>query len=156
MNRIIKITGLLLIIINITSCSTNTVYEEYNKLERMNWQRFNNQVFEFVIEDIEKEYDIYLLVRHIPEIPYKTWLINYTLYTPSGDMRSNDLSLELYDHEGNKLSQCLGDLCDFKFLIRQGLKITEPGVVKFEIENKYSKVDMPGIIEVGLLVKESD
>lgn len=154
--RLIKYTFIVLMIFAFSGCSNNTVYESYNKFENLNWQRFDTQMFEFQVVDIAKEYDIYIAIRHIPEIPYQEFLLNYTFYTPSGDMRSNDITLELYDNENNKLSNCLGDLCDFVYPIRKGLKISEPGTIIVEIENKYPKVDMLGIIEVGLIVKESE
>lgn len=144
---------ILISIVLLSSCSSNTVFESFHKLDNLNWKRFDNQKFEFTIEETEVEYDVFINIRHIPEIPYKEMRINYTVYTPSGDMRSNNLTMDLYDNEGNKLSECLGDLCDFSYPIRKGLSFSEPGTVKFEIENKYPKVDMPGIIEIGLVVK---
>ncbi len=140
----------------LSGCSSNTVFESYHKFENLNWNRFNNQKFEFTVENIDVEYDVYLSIRHIPEIPYKEMRINYTIYTPLGDMRSNNLTMKLYDNEKNKLSKCLGDYCDFVYPIRKGLSFSEAGKVRIKIENKYTKVDMPGIMEVGLIVKKSE
>lgn len=153
--KAVQVFFILISVILLSSCSNNTVYESYNKFENLNWKRFNIQKFEFKVENIEIEYDVYLTIRHIPEIPYKEFKINYTFYTPSGDMRSNDIILDLYDNDKNKLSECLGDFCDFTFPIREGLTFSDAGTVKFEIENKYPKVDMPGIMEVGLIVKKA-
>lgn len=144
---------ILISIVLISGCSSNTVFESYHKFDNLNWKRFNNQKFEFNIENTEAEYDVFLSIRHIPEIPYKEMKINYTIYTSSGGMRSNNLTMDLYDNEKNKLSECLGDFCDFVYPIRKGLTFSEAGKVIIEIENKYPKVDMLGIMEVGLVVK---
>jgi gliding motility-associated lipoprotein GldH len=151
--KAVKLLSVLVSIFFLSSCSNNTVFESYHKFENLNWKRFDIQKFEFEVENIDAEYDVFLSIRHIPEIPYKEMLINYTIYTPSGDMRSNDLTMELYNNEGNKLSECLGDLCDFVYPIRTSMKFSELGTIKFEIENKYTRVDMPGIMEVGLIIK---
>ncbi len=135
-----------------SGCSSNTVFESYHKFDNLNWKRFDNQKFEFTVENTEVEYDVFLSIRHIPEIPYKEIRINYTVRTPSGDMRSNDLIMDLYEND-SKLSDCLGDFCDFVYPIRQGISFSEVGKVRIEIENKYPKMDMPGIMEVGLIVK---
>ncbi len=74
---------------------------------------------------------------------------------PSGEMRTADYSFKIKDKEGKILSECLGDYCDIKFLLRGGFRFSEPGIVKFEIENKMTKIETPGIIEVGLIIEKS-
>lgn len=139
------------------SCSGDkTVFEEYQKFEKLSWNRFNILSFNMPVTDISMAYDIYINVRHLPEIPNKSISINLTLYSPSGDMRSVDFAIALRDADGNPLSNCLGDYCDRLMLLRSDFKFHEPGEVRFEIENKYSKVDLPGILEIGLIVKEAE
>ncbi len=82
--------------------------------------------------------------------------INLTFYLPSDEMRTANYVFELVDEEGNKLSKCLGDFCDISFPVRKNFVFTEPGIVKFQIENKHTKTEMPGIMEVGLIVKRSE
>ena len=146
----------LTVITMLLSCTADqTVYEEYQKFENLSWNRFNRLEYDLQVEDLESAYDIFINIRHIPEVPYKEMVINFTLYTPSGDMRSVDYTLDFYDAEGLKLSECMGDLCDLLVPLRKGFRFYEAGKVKFEIENKFTKVDMPGIMEVGLIVKRS-
>ena len=154
MKIIVYISFLLLILFN--SCSDTTVFEEYHKFDNISWNRFNNQKFEVSIEDAEAEYDIFVVIRHLPEIPYKEIKINLTMHLPDGEMRTADHLFELEDSEGNRLSECLGDYCDISFPVRKGFTFSEPGVVHFEIENKYTKVEMLGIIEVGLIVTKAN
>ncbi len=144
------------LLILFAACNGDTkVFEEYHKFENLSWNRFDILEFEANIEDIELEYDIYINIRHIPEVPYKEMLINFTIYSPSGDMRTTDYTLDYFDPEGNKLSECMGDLCDLYIPIRKAIKFYDPGITKFEIENKYPKVEMPGIMEVGIIVKKA-
>ncbi len=138
------------------SCGTKTVFEEYKKFDNFSWGRFDILEFEIPIEDTKAEYDIFFTVRHLPEIPYKEMKINLTFYLPSDEMRTADYVFELVDEEGNKLSKCLGDFCDISFPVRKNFVFTEPGTVKFQIENKHTKTEMPGIMEVGLIVKRSE
>ena len=136
-------------------CSHTKVFEEYKKFDNLSWHRFNFLEFEVPIEDIEPEYDISISLRHLPEFPHKQLPVNFTIYSPSGEMRTVDLLLELYDDEGNSLSECLGDFCDISILLRENFKFSEQGIFKFRIENKWKKVDLPGIMEVGLILKKS-
>jgi len=138
------------------SCTNSTIFKEYHKFEKQSWNRFEFLNFEMAVEESEQEYDIYLSVRHLPEFPYRKMDINFTMFLPSGEMRTADHELIFSDREGKGLSECLGDYCDISFPLRTGFVFTETGTVKFEIENKMTKLDTRGILEVGLIIKESD
>jgi len=140
----------------LTSCGNKTIFEEYRKFDNLSWQRFNYLNFEVPIENIDAEYDILIAIRHLPEIPYKEMKINITFYLPAGEMRTADHVFELVDKEGNSLSECLGDFCDVSFPVRKNFVFSEPGLVKFKIENKYTKTEMPGIMEVGLIIRKAE
>lgn len=150
-----RIIVFLLLVFTFGCKGDKTVYEEYKKFENLSWNRFNIVTFDVPVEDIPTGYDLYLTIRHIPEFTPGKMDINFTYTMPSGDMRSTDKELRFSDNDGNKKSECLGDLCDIEFLLREGLRIQQPGVLKVEIENKHTKLELPGILEVGLKVKKS-
>lgn len=151
-----KYSWLFIVLLALSSgCSNSKVFEEYIKFDNLSWNRFNFLEFEVPAENIETEFDVYIALRHLPEFPHKELPVNLTIYSPSGEMRSADHLLELTDNEGNNLSKCVGDYCDVSILVRKELSFYEPGVYKFVIENKWKKVDLPGIMEVGLLIKKS-
>ena len=137
-------------------CNQKKVFEEYIKFDKLSWYRFDILEFEVQVEDIETSHDIYIQLRHLPEFPHKQLPINFTIYSPTGEIRSANQVLELNDKEGNSLSKCLGDFCDVSIMVRGDITFYEKGVYKFLIENKWKKVDLPGIMEVGLLIKNSN
>ena len=147
----------MFLIFLLASCSSNKkLYEEYYTLPNMSWNRFDIVKFEVPVQEGGMDADFYLTIRHIPEIPYESLKYNFTFIMPSGEIRTADYELEFVDKTGNLLSDCLGDLCDITMLVRKGLLVSEAGVLKIEIENKYTKIEMPGIMEVGLIVRESE
>ncbi|MCD4698436.1 MAG: gliding motility lipoprotein GldH [Bacteroidales bacterium] len=155
--NILLVISIAFLLLFIVACDTNKkVYEKYHKFDNLSWNRFNILEFEIPIEETGHTYNIYLTIRHIPEFPNKKLLINYAYFMPSGDMRTNDKELKLTNREGDRLSNCLGDFCDIEFLIRKELSFSEPGLLKVEIENKHTKIELPGIIEVGLIIRESN
>lgn len=148
---IILLFGFLL-----SSCSSEkTVFEEYKKFEKLSWNRFDVLSFQMDVEDIDQNYDLFIHLRHFPGFPHKEMLVNLTIYSPAGDMRSTDYTLRLKDSEGESLSNCMGDYCDLLIPLRSDFSFYEPGIAKFDVENKYSKVDLPGIIEIGFIVKQA-
>jgi len=143
-------------LIGLISCSSGAFYQEFYKFEKLSWNRFDFLKFEMPVEASSQEYDIYFRVRHLPEFPYKELEINFTMFLPSGEMRTVDHILQFTNRDGELLSECMGDFCDIDFLMRKGFAFSENGKVKFEVENKNTKIETPGIIEAGIIVIKSD
>lgn len=143
-------------ILLLASCSNQTVFKEYNKFENYSWNRFDVLIFKVDFEDTEAEYDIYLNFRHLPEYPYTSIDFNFTINTPSGEMRTLDYEIDLYNRKGERLSKCLGDYCDLKIPLRNGFRFSEPGTAIFEIENRMTKLETLGVMEVGLIIEKSE
>lgn len=137
------------------SCSNQKLFEEHYKFDNFSWNRFSFVKFEVNIIDTETEYDIYLNFRHLPEYPYSDFNFNFTIYTPSDEMRTMDYEIDLFDKKGILRSECLGDYCDLKIPVRMGFRFSEPGKAKFEIENKMTKLETHGVMEVGLIIEKS-
>lgn len=142
-----------LLLLVITGCNQNKAFEEYKKFDNLSWNRFNFLEFEVLVEDTESEFDVYISLRHLPEFFHNKLPINLTIYSPSGEMRTADHLIELSDVDGNSLSKCVGDFCDVSILVRKEISFYESGTYTFRIENKWQKVELPGIMEVGLILE---
>jgi gliding motility-associated lipoprotein GldH len=138
----------------LSSCREPAVYREYIKMPNVNWERFNILEFDVPVKNGDL-LDFYLFVRHHTNFPYDKLYVNITFYSPDGEMRSRDYDFKLKDEEGEWLSEGMGELWDIELPIRKGMPFYAGGKCKIRVENKYSKYDTPGIIEVGLIVKES-
>lgn len=158
-NFAIEKINVILLIIGITfllSCSgEKTIFEKYHQFPNLTWNRFEFVTFEVPVEDVSAAYDIFLTLRHIPEMQFPELVFNITMFLPGEEMRTADYTLGLFDSEGRQLSNCLGDLCDITMPIRQEFYFSEPGTVTIEIENKFTKMELPGMMKVGLIVKKA-
>lgn len=149
-----RIFYLNLLVVIMASCQTNpAIYEEYRKFEDLSWNRFDILQFIAPVDNVQSPVDIFLNIRHLPEVPYEEMTIQFTLFSPSGDMRTSEHTFDFIDRDGKRISDCMGDYCDLLVPIRKAFRFNETGTVKFEIENKFTKVEMPGILEVGLIIK---
>lgn len=149
---LIVLTGLSFCMV---SCRNDKIFEQYKKMEKQSWNRFNILKFEIPVNDTQSSVDIMLAIRHLPEFQITELPINVTIYMPSGEMRSAEEVLNFTDKSGESRSECLGDLCDITFKLREDFTFSEPGRVRIEIENKWPKVELPGILEVGLIARKS-
>ena len=138
----------------VTSCVRGKIYEQYIKMEKLSWNRFNVLKFDVDIKDISTGYDFVVAIRHLPEVPYQKIPVNFSFDTPSGESRSLDYDIMLKDKEGNNLGNCMGDLCDVYTTVKEDYLFTEPGICHVELHNIMVKLETPGIIEVGLIVRK--
>jgi gliding motility-associated lipoprotein GldH len=152
--RKVLILCLLTITILLGSCSGNKVFEKYIKMEKLSWNRFNVLNFDVPVEGNSTSYDFLVAIRHIPEIPYDILPVNITFYTPFGETRSLDYSIRLKENDGKLKADCMGDLCDLVITIKDDFVFTEEGTCQVVLSNRMSKVETPGILEVGLIVKK--
>ena len=152
MKRLFLLT--IISIVLLSSCGDNVVFRQYNKMENVSWNRFDFQTFEVPVEQNDM-LDFYLALRHHTNFPYKKLWVNITFYLPDGSMRSRDYDFMLKDEEGNWIAEGLGELWDIELPIRKEMLFNKAGICKVRIENKHSKYEMPGVIEVGLVVKKS-
>ena len=92
-----------IILLVLMSCSSRPVFEQYHKFSKMTWERFDYVKFNVPVENVDEEYDISLVIRHLPEFQLKTLPINFTMYMPSGEMRTFDTDLDFFDKDGKSL-----------------------------------------------------
>lgn len=146
---------MVLLVILLTSCSRGKIYERYVGIRGNNWSRFDVIEFQAEIKDISPEYDFYVEFRHMEQFPMSYITIDFTFYTPSGETRSSEHRIDFRNAEGKLLGNGMGDLWDVEKLVRKGYKFTEPGICKFEISSTMSYADLPGIMQVGLVVRKT-
>ena len=138
----------------LTSCREPATFREYKKMGNASWNRFNFLTFEVPVKN-EDVLDFNLAIRHHTHYPYDALWVNITFYSPDETSRSRDYELKLKDKEGNWKAEGMGDLWDIVFPIHKGMKFYRDGICIVRIENKMTKVETPGIIEVGLIVKKT-
>jgi gliding motility-associated lipoprotein GldH len=146
------IAGMLVL----TSCNPRKIYEKHLDNDRITWNRFDVKTFKVDIKDISAKYAFYIAIRHLTDVPFRYLTINFTLYTPSGERRTMEQKIFLKDNKDNLLGNGMGDLWDLVHLVRDDFEFTEPGICTVEISSTMSQADLPGIMQVGLIVKKSN
>jgi len=144
----------LFLIFIMTSCNPGKIYEKHIDIERITWNRFDVKTFDVAIKDITVSYDFYIALRHHTEVPFKSIDVSFIINTPSGEMRISEHEIALRDKEGKLLGDGLGELWDLEYLAWKGFQFTEPGICRVEISSAMSKADLPGIMQVGLIIRK--
>jgi gliding motility-associated lipoprotein GldH len=153
MNKLIPfiLAGLLVL----TSCNQRKIYEKYIDNDRITWNRFDVKTFKVDIKDISSKYAFYVAIRHLTDFPFRYITINFTLYTPSGESRTVEQKILLKDKDDKLLGDGMGDLWDIVQLVRDNFEFSEPGICTVEISSTMPQANLPGVMQVGLIVKKS-
>jgi len=145
------LAGLLLL----SACSHRKIYEKYIDNDRITWNRFDIKTFKVDIKDISTKYAFYVVIRHLTDVPLPYINISFTLNTPSGETRTLEQKILLKDNDGKLLGDGMGDLWDVVQLVRDNFEFSEPGICTVEISSTMPQANLPGVMQVGLIVKKS-
>ena len=121
----------------------------------MNWNRFESVFFETDIKDIKSDYDLTVMLRHHTVYPFQNLAFTIAIYSPSGERRIKDMDVPLRKADNSFIASGAGDLWDIDIPVFQNFKFNEPGHYKIELENRMSKYDTPGVIDIGLKISKS-
>ncbi len=151
-----KITFILFIIIGLCSCGKKTIFEKYKKIDNYTWSSDAVISFDVDIKDTTKKYDIYVAVRHSEVYPFDNLYVGVDIFTPAGDKRSKDYYLELRNEDRSFKGDVLGDIWDVKVQIMKNASFNSKGVHKFDISNLMQYINLPDVMEIGLIVERKD
>jgi len=150
----LKIIFPLIFSLLLANCSSNTSFKQYKKFDDVSWNRFDILEFDVPVKKNEPV-DFYLALRHHTNFAYSYIDVNITLNTPNGEIRSREYHFQLKNTDLKWKGNGMGQLWDIKLPIRKEMIFNKNGICKVQIENKMHRVNTPGIIEVGLIVKSS-
>ena len=100
----------------------------------------------FEISEDDKTYNVFIEISHVLGTEMNEFPVNFEVTKPDGSIEKGEVIVNF------KNSECLGDICDVKFLVKEKLKLKKGKyTVKFSPISKYGFV--PNIIGVGLTVE---
>lgn len=137
-----------------TSCNKNKVFEKHHKLDNYSWNRFNKIAFDVDIKEAGT-YDIYIAVRYIHGVPYRIIPSGLQIIFPEGEERYNDFELSIRNKDGSYKGEVAGDIWDCPILVLKNYSLSKQGIYSFIIHNLRDKLETPGIMEIGLIIKKT-
>ncbi|MBU1010376.1 MAG: gliding motility lipoprotein GldH [Bacteroidetes bacterium] len=147
--------ALLFFLLVLISCTGDKAFRISHTLNNANWNRFDFIEFNVPIEQAASENNLDVLFVHSADYPNAYIDMNITLYMPDGTMRSRDYMFDLKDKQGNWLSNQDGDRYTIELPVIHGIRFTEAGNCRIRIENKLTRLDTPGVREVGIVMTKN-
>lgn len=145
---------LFILFLTMTACSHRKVFEKYDLIDNMAWNRFSPVKFEFPVDDTTVGYELTMVIRHTPDMKYNALNFESAIYAPDGEVRIRDSRMRIKDNEGNLLGKNMGDYWEVEYPLRKDLKFNAMGNCSVEINSSMSTLDIVGITEIGLVVRK--
>ncbi len=144
---------LIFLIIILTSCGSQTVFEEYHTFEKQSWNKFKLLPFEFDVNSISGSYAVYMIIRYNRDFPQMTLSFNSELIGPDGEQRRRSIDIKLKDQHRNLLGADQSDYYEIKYPLYPDFKFNTKGICIIEFQNEMKKYETAGLIQIGLLVE---
>ncbi len=144
----------LVIVIFLSACGENTVYQNNMDLPNKKWASEQNILFDFEIEDTLSDYNIAYTLRNGLDYPYYNLYLKYELKDSSGGSISTGLQelILMNKKSGKPYGSGFGDKYDHQFISLRNYKFPYEGKYYFNIMH-YMRVDsLPELYSVGLKV----
>jgi len=145
---------LISFVVMLTACGKKNIFEKHIKIRNATWNTDSVISFEVPINDIAKEYNIYIAVRHAEVYPFDNLYVRLDIYTPSGDKRSKDHYLEIRNEDRSFKGDVLGDIWDVEIAVMKNVSFNKPGIHQFKVINLMPYMNVPDVMEIGLIVEK--
>lgn len=152
----------LVLIVLFVSCDRYKKYDRYTTLENGVWEQDRIISHEVSIEDLSKDYHVFLNLRTDNNFPYRNMFVISKMTSPEGLVVKDTLEYEMADVFGNWLGDGLTDVRNNKLFFLENYKFPVQGVYKFEFEqamrnrgNVAGVQELLGVVDVGLRIEES-
>ncbi len=141
------------ILLWMTSCGTDYVFEDNQQLPSAGWSYEQKVRFEVPIEDTVSQYNVYLNLRHSNDYAYNNiWVWVYTTF-PSGKQLKNRVDLPLAEVSGKWHGTGTGDIKSVQLYLQERARFPEKGIYVFEVEQNMRDNPLEEVMDVGLTVE---
>ena len=146
----------LMTIILLMSC--NHTYKKYDKesFPTHSWTSGNGIIFNPQIEDVSKSYKLIFGIRHVYGFQFESIGVTIKTIAPSGKEADKNYDVKVKKSGGDYVGSCAGDLCDLETVLESNIKFDEIGEYKYFVTHNLPVDRIPGVIEVGLIIDESN
>lgn len=138
------------------ACKRDKGLTVFNSFPERAWSRFEKQSFDFRIADNSFPYDLMLILRHSENYPFGNLYVNVVTEMPGGEERIMEHDFKMKDSDGAFLSRVKEEgYREITFPLHTGLHFAEEGSCSVEIENLIPKIEIPGVLELGVILQRS-
>ena len=157
-----KIGLLFFIAILITSCNSNSDFDEYIVLPSSTWHRTNAIQFTFPINDSIGKKNLFINLRNNKDYAYSNLFLITQMNFPDGQIIIDTLEYDMTDVTGKFLGQGFTDIKENKLFYKENIKFPNTGDYTFKVRQAMRKngeiqgiEELKGITHVGFRIEKT-
>ena len=152
--KISRVVAVLMLVV-LSSCEKNTVYEKFEKNFKENrWQKTDARTYEFEIVQGATQYNMELHFAHIYGYQFPSIPLKVTIEYPDKTVTTKNVNLEITYEDGKDKGDCAGDICDLHAAIFEGESLPV-GKYKVTLSHNFEGEYLPNILGLGIEVYAS-
>jgi len=136
------------------SCNENVILNQNLKIQSSNWDRNEKATFSFEVEDSLALYDIYLNLRHGGNYAYKNIYFFIETYSPDEKYAKDTAQMILANSKGRFMGKGIGDIFDYQFKFKEGVRFPNGGEYRIEIEQAMRENVLADITDIGVKIEK--
>lgn len=144
------LTGLLLVLLS--SCNNDRVFEESIKIDQGQWHSDNILGFSTVISDTLCGYNMYIDVRNDISYSYSNLYLFMNTIFPNGTITRDTIECMLAGYDGKWLGSGSGNVRFNRFLFQPNIRFPVAGSYRFELEQAMRVEELKGILDIGIRI----
>ncbi len=136
----------------LASCTSRTVYSEFQDVPHSGWAADSAFSFTFDITDTLSAYDLLIHVRHTQQYPYQNMWLFVEGVTPTGS-GTDTIEFYLADQRGQWLGNGWGNLREMPVLYMHNVTFPASGSYTCRISQGMRDETLRGINDIGLTIE---
>lgn len=116
------------------------------------WAKADVQHYTIAISE-ESTADVTLLFSHVAGPQFTKIPVVLDITAPGGVKETINVTLNLADESGKSLSECAGDVCDLRTVVKPAYSLKK-GTYTFDLRNEFSGDYLPNVLAVGVELKK--
>jgi len=145
----------LVLLIILTSCSSDVIYTDTVAMKDKTWELSNIPDFSVPVTDTTLLTDVSFTIRTGSEYPFRNIYLFITAYSPDGRSISDTLEYFLADEKGNWYGKGFGDIHELDLPYRSKVFFPVKGTYRFVIRHGMRISDLKGVYDFSLRIVKS-
>ncbi len=155
MKSFFKPVFLIQIMILLSSCGENALYDEQFTIENGQWPKDKAIHFEVEVPDTITPYDFYLIVRHTNNYRYSNIYFFLNTDFPNNNKTRDTIECILANNEGKWLGKGWGEMKEDDILLNKNMHFPVTGKYDFYFIQAMRQDTLKDIVSLGLKIVEA-
>ncbi len=153
---------LTILILSVTSCDSNRVFDKYKSLPNASWHQNKKIKFSFTVTDTTLKYNLFINLRNNEAYEFSNLYIITEMKFPNDTKIIDTLQYEMADANGKFLGKGFTDIKENKFFYKENIVFPVTGKYTFQVRQSMRKngnaegiEHLKGITDIGFRIAKS-